>query len=105
MKILVDISDELSDKIYARKQLSTSETYELIGCVMNGVVIKDVQIGDNVYHADDLTFVTGMSTGDEPIPKYETWNYDNETCKYCGINPNNGGSGVCHCALAVHKIT
>lgn len=33
------------------------------------------------------------------------WNNDNETCKYCSTNPNNGGSGVCHCTLAVHKIT
>ena len=41
MKILANISDELSDKVYARKQLSTSEIYELIGCVMNGTVVKD----------------------------------------------------------------
>ena len=34
-----------------------------------------------------------------------TWNYDNETCKYCGNNPKNGGSGVCHCTLATYKIT
>lgn len=34
-----------------------------------------------------------------------TWNYDNETCKYCGNNPKNGGSGVCHCTLANYKVT
>lgn len=34
-----------------------------------------------------------------------SWNYDNETCKYCGNNPKNGGSGVCHCTLATYKIT
>lgn len=105
MKILIDLPDELSDKIYARKRLSTSEIYDLLGHLMNGVVIKDIRIGNNVYHADDLTFVTGMSIGDEPIPKHETWNNDNEACKYCGNNPNNGGSGVCHCTLAVPKIT
>ena len=113
MKVLVDLPDELYDALRNKTLNLTSDArsngkhlvYELIGCVLNGVVIKDIRIGDNVFRADDLTIVAGKSIGDYPIPEREIWNYDNETCKYCSTNPNNGGSGVCHCTLAVHKIT
>lgn len=52
-------------------------------------------------------FLTGLSTGDEATPEYETWNnsFTNEACKRCSNNPKNGGSGVCQCILGTPKIT
>ena len=105
MKILVDLPDELYDTLRSKTLYLTSGARsngkhlvcELIGCVLNGTVVEDENKAYKKPQAPiyDKTVPTG----------YETWNYDNETCKYCGTNPNNGGSGVCHCALAVHKIT
>ena len=77
MKLLVDISDELYDTIRNKTLNLTSDArsngkhlvYELIGCVLNGVVIEDVRIGDNVYHADDLTIIQGTPTADKPAPE------------------------------------
>lgn len=31
--------------------------------------------------------------------------YNSSPCKYCSNNPENGGSGVCHCTLGQPKIT
>ena len=85
MKILIDLPDELYDTLRSKTLNLTSDArsngkhlvYELIGCVMNGAVIKNIRIGDNVYHADDLTIVTGTSTDDdEPIPESKTWSDD-----------------------------
>lgn len=82
MKILVDLPDELYDTLRSKTLYLTSGARsngkhlvcELIGCVLNGAVIKDIRIGDNVYHADDLTFVSGMSTDDDkPAPESKTW--------------------------------
>ena len=78
MKILIDLPDELYDALRSKTLNLTSDArsngkhlvYELIGCVMNGVVIKDIRIDDNVYHADDLTIVQGTSTDDDkPVPE------------------------------------
>lgn len=49
--------------------------------------------------------LNAVANGTPVVIGTATWDYDNETCKYCGNNPKNGGSGVCHCSLATHKIT
>ena len=88
MKLIIDIDEEdradIANIHFVREDLK----FKIGEAIMNGT-----------------PFVTGISTGDESIPEYKTWNYDNETCKYCGNNPKNGGSGVCHCKLATYKIT
>lgn len=61
---------------------------------------KPIQSSDEV-----IPFITGISTDDEIISKYETWSNDNEACKYCNNNPKNGGSGICQCILGTPKIT
>lgn len=91
MKILVDIPDELYDAIQNKTLHLTSGSrsngkhlvYELIGCVMNGEIITDIQNSNNVVHqGDELTFVTGMSTdADKPIPECETWSNDQNPIK------------------------
>lgn len=30
--------------------------------------------------------------------------YQTSPCMYCSNNPNNGGSGICHCILGAPKI-
>ena len=91
MKVLVDIPDELYDTIRNKTLYLTSNArsngkhlvYELIGCIMNGEIITDIQNSNNVVHqADELTFITGLSTDtDKPVPESKTWN-DCSTCEH-----------------------
>lgn len=108
MKVLVDLPDELYDTLRSKTLYLTSDARsngkhlvcELIGCVLNGVVIKDIRIGDNVYRADDLTFVSVTSTDDDtPVPESKTWSDDQKPieikygeknlvktdCAHCGV--------------------
>lgn len=82
MKVLVDLPNELYDALRSKTLHLTSGArsngkhlvYELIGCVMNGAVIKDIQVGDDVFRAYDLMIATGLSTDDDkPVPESKTW--------------------------------
>lgn len=39
-----------------------------------------------------------------PTIKINKFTYQNP-CTYCSNNPENGGSGICHCTLGTPKIT
>ncbi len=43
VKILVSLPDELSDKIHARIQLSTTEVYDLLACINNGTMVEGTE--------------------------------------------------------------
>ena len=67
MKVLVDVPDELYDTLRSKTLYLTSGARsngkhlvcELIGCVLNGEIINDVQTEYNVYKTDDLTIISG----------------------------------------------
>ena len=71
--------------------------------------IPERDYGEIVMAAEPRMYATLMqeaiTNGTPVVIGTATWDYNNETCKYCGNNPKNGGSGVCHCKLATYKIT
>ena len=33
-----------------------------------------------------------------------SWDYADSPCDKCRLNPNNGGTGLCHCTLGLKEI-
>ena len=60
------------------------------------------------YYTTSTTYPIIIINAPEPpeiyISGYIQQPYQVSPCTYCSNNPNNGGSGICHCILGTPKI-
>lgn len=88
--------------------MNSSNKLQCMGC---GKFVNGGEYITNVFYCPMCASVIHKNNGDKKNqPKtfafisYGPLDQVNEVCKHCSNNPENGGSGICHCTLGQRAV-